>query len=109
MTSNHKLDDEIYDSINTFFIELSSEGEYYASRHVRGRLGQAYLRDNEENGIRLPPSYSKRMVYDRWCYSRGWIIGRGGSDGSLGSIKSFQKRAYDDLDFPSDSDYNPIC
>ena len=78
--------------MSSFFSELANEGDEYASRQVRTRLGRTYLRDNEVDGIRLPPSYTKRQLYVRCCFESGWIVGRGGSDGSLGSIKNFQKQ-----------------
>ena len=106
---NSTLNDELYDSLRQFFEELSQEGDDYSSRQVRRAIGTAYLRDNELDGIRLPPSYSKRMIYEKWCFSRGWIVGRGGSDGSIGSISKFRKRPYDELDWPSGTEYKTVC
>ena len=64
--NNAKLDQEVYDNLTVFFNDIcNNEGDDYASRQVRTRLGQTYLRDNEEDGVRLPPSYSKRMLYNR--------------------------------------------
>ena len=40
-------------SLAHFFDSLRDEGEEYASRKVRARLGPTYLRDNEDN-LNLP-------------------------------------------------------
>ena len=41
-------------SLALFFDSLRDEGEEYASRKVRARLGPTYFRDNEDN-LNLPP------------------------------------------------------
>ena len=87
--SNNTTKPAIIASIKSFFQSLiENEGEDYASRQVRRNLGHSYLRDDELDGVRLPPHYSKKLVYERWCYEQGWIVGRGGHQ--KGSYKQFQ-------------------
>ena len=107
--SNASIKLEIKQSIRDFMKDLESEGDEYASRQVRTRLGTSYLRDNEIGGIRLPPSYSKRLIYHKWCFKRGWIVGGGGSDSSTGSIKTFKVRPNDEIDWPEGSEPQPIA
>ena len=105
--SNHGLNPSVLQSLSEFFNALKDEGDDYASKQVRTSAGQLYLRDNELDGVRLPPSYSKKMLYDRWCFNQGWVIGRG-SDAHKG-YKSFRQRNFDDNDFPPGSFPSPIC
>lgn len=67
-------DQEVTDSIIEFMNELiENEGAPYASRQVRARCGRTYLRDDERDGVLLPPYLTKNAVYERWVYQRGWI------------------------------------
>lgn len=67
-------DKEITDSVIMFMAELvENEGTAHASRQVRGRLGRTYLRDDERDGVLLPPYLTKKKVYERWVYERGYI------------------------------------
>ena len=96
--NNNALTQEVEQSLTDFFNYLKAEGDNYASKQVRSSLGNTYLRDNELDGVRLPPSYSKKMLYDRWCYNQGWIVGRGAD--SFKSYKSYRARPFDDSNFP---------
>ena len=72
--NNHGLNPSVLHSLSEFFNALKDEGDDYASKQVRTSAGQLYLRDNELDGVRLPPSYSKKMLYDRWCFNQGWVV-----------------------------------
>ena len=89
---------EVKDSVRIFFKDLEPECEDYASRIVRTRLGKEYLRDDEVDGLRLPTTYTKRYVYEKWVFSCGWVAVTSGADSSYGSIKDYTRRPYDDLD-----------
>ena len=102
-----KSKQEALDSMKSFFESLKSEGENYASRQVRARLGNTYLRDNEDD-VRLPPSWSKRLVYERWVYSNGWIARTDGGDSSYSSTKLYAPRPYDDHLWPEGSPIIPV-
>ena len=102
-TSNlKKSKEEALNSMKDFFESLKGDGEDYASRQVRARLGNMYLRD-DENDIRLPPSWSKRIVYERWVYSNGWIDRTEGGDSSYSSTKLYTPRPYDEDLWPEGS------
>lgn len=110
VASNNGTKEEILQSMREYFEELADEGEDYASRQVRTRLGGVYLRDKELDYVRLPPSYSKRLVYDRWVYKNGWIVGKATSDGGSGSVKKYRVRPNDDLEWPEGSErHSVVC
>ena len=96
--NNNALTQEVEQSLTDFFNYLKEEGDNYASKQVRSSLGNTYLRDNELDGVRLPPSYSKKMLYDRWCYNQGWIVGR--CEDTFKSYKSYRPRPFNDSDSP---------
>ena len=60
--SNNAIAQQVVQSLTEFFNDLKEEGDDYASKQVRSSVGNTYLRDNELDGVRLPPSYSKKMV-----------------------------------------------
>ena len=62
--SNNRMMDEVERPLCDFFNELKEEGDNYASKQVRTRAGKTYVRDNELDGVRLPPSFTKKMLYD---------------------------------------------
>ena len=105
--SNNAIREEVVFGLNQFFNELKEEGDDYASRQVRSHVGGTYLRDNEIIGVRLPPSYTKKGLYNRWCYSQGWVVNQG-ADTHKG-YKSYRVRPFDDIDFPPGSNPSPIC
>ena len=89
--------DDAINSISEFLNELKKEeGEVHASRQVRSRLGRVYLRDNEDD-LLLPPHWTIRKLYERWCYECGWITNSVGGDSSYGKISQYVPRANDEL------------
>ena len=105
--SNNAVKEEVEVALHSYFKDLANEGDDYASQQVRTNLGTTYLRDKELDDVRLPPFYSKKMVYDRWCYNQGWIAGRG--QDTYKGYKSYKKICYNDADWPEGSDSESIC
>lgn len=100
-------DQEISDSVITFMAELiETEGTAHASRVVRGRLGRAYLRDDEKDGVLLPPYLTKKKIYERWVYTRGHIAKEANRLNNYvhARIEDFQKRT----DWP-DGTHKDVC
>ena len=68
-----RFQEEVKDDLHAFFEEIKQFGMPTATRAVREATGTG-LRDGEEGTIELPTSWSKRAVFARFCYERGYII-----------------------------------
>ena len=64
---------EVKDDIHEFFHEMKQFATPTATRVVREETGTG-LRDGEENNVELPTFWSKRSVYGRFCFERGYVI-----------------------------------
>jgi hypothetical protein len=62
-----KVDDEVVDSLRTFFHEVEQYCDVVPTRFVREHTGETSTRDDTEC-LTLPPYWSKRSLYGRWCY-----------------------------------------
>ena len=60
------------DIVDFLYAIGEEEGEAHATRQVRIDF-QTCLRDTDLDLVQLPPCYSKRQLYQRFCYERGWI------------------------------------
>ena len=49
------------------------------------------LKDDDES-IELPSYYTKRKLYTRWCWDRGWDVRSKGGNGSHGQVKGYDIR-----------------
>ena len=63
----------VNDDLHEFFHQIKQFGTPKATRFVREETGSG-LRDGEEDLIELPISWSKRAVYARFCFERGFVI-----------------------------------
>eukprot|EP00536_Pseudo-nitzschia_multiseries_P000819 jgi/Psemu1/1854/gm1.1854_g len=66
-------DSDIVEDLADFFNDLKELGQPQSTRIMRVETGVG-LRDGEEGVVELPPSYSKRSLYYRFCYDRGWNV-----------------------------------
>ena len=100
---------EAYANADEFFEGLKDESEDYASRIVRDVLGKTHLRDDEVDGVRLPPSWSIRGIYERWVYEMGWIAKVGASgDSNYGKVENYLPRPNDEAFWPEGSTGKPV-
>ena len=88
------------------------EGEPYATRFIRTLVG-IELRDEEKGIIELPPSYTKRKMYERFCYENGWVA-KADARGNYKEWKNYELRCNDDhlgdlSEWPSSSVPQVIC
>ena len=85
---------EKYKSINTalshFFTELQGEAETHSTRVIREATGLA-LRDEEVDSVELPSSFSKRRLYYRFCFKRGYAV-KSDHKGKMPALKYFPVR-----------------
>jgi hypothetical protein len=73
-SNNSKVEPETLDSLCTFFGEVESLCEVIPTRFVRDRSGTNTTRDNDNEVRTLPPYWSKRKLYARWCSEHGWNV-----------------------------------
>ena len=71
------------------------------------------LRNSDLDQIELPSSFTKRSIYERFCYERG-SVAKSNSDGSYLPIDKYEKRPFDDDEnglnlFPEGSDRLDVC
>eukprot|EP00536_Pseudo-nitzschia_multiseries_P016373 jgi/Psemu1/45970/gm1.45970_g len=66
-------DSTIVEDLVNFFDELKELGQPQSTRIMQVETGVG-LRDGEEGFVELPPSFSKRSIYYRFCHDRGWTV-----------------------------------
>ena len=67
----------------------------FATRTVREATGTT-TRDDDPNEATLPPHMGKRMVYERWCWERGWVPTRKRKAiGEYSALDEFNNRPHD--------------
>ena len=64
---------EVKDDLHEFFHQLKQFGSPKATRLVREETGMG-LRDAEVDVVELPTAWSKRAMYARFCYERGYVM-----------------------------------
>ena len=109
---NHSLRGETKESLRKFLNDLKGEAEPHASKVVR--LATGLVMQDDDDKVELPSSYTKRTLYSRWCWLRGWDLKPKGGDGSYGRISDYQKRVntpgtFDELLWPEGSQSLPVC
>ena len=98
---------EIKQSMRDFLEALKEEAETHASKCVRLVTG-IVLKEDDDN-IELPSSFTKRGVYGRWCWSRGWEVRPKGGNGSYGKVADCARRKNDEHLWPLGSEAMPVC
>ena len=87
-----KFEREVKDDLHAFFHDMNQFATPKATRFVRETTGSG-LRDGEENVLELPTCWSKRALYARFCFERGYVI----SSTATGIIKK-EKRTDEQWD-----------
>ena len=87
---NATISDEVQKSLYEFFERLTKEAEPHASKVVR--LTTRLILKYDDDNVELPSSYTKRALYSRWCWDRGWDIKPKEGDGSYGRVQDYSKR-----------------
>ena len=64
---------DVKDDLHEFFHQLKQFGSPKATRLVREETGMG-LRDAEVDVVELPTAWSKRAMYARFCYERGYVM-----------------------------------
>ena len=53
------------------------------------------IREAEEDMVQLPSCFTKRQLYERYCFSKGWLA-KSSSDGSYPPLSQYTRRPHDD-------------
>jgi hypothetical protein len=70
-------------------------GESYASIIVRA-LTKYELRDEEKDTVGLPSNFTKRSMYEQYCYESGWAI-KADNKGRYPPVAEYAKRNTTDI------------
>ena len=106
-TRDRKLNEIAEDVIDFLKVIGKQEGEFHATRFAR-EGACLMIRDGNSDVIELPSCYSKRQVYARCCYERGWDP-RATAKGTHGKTQDYPKRVFDDILWPAGSTPRPTC
>jgi hypothetical protein len=65
------------------------------------------LRDQEKFAINLPSTFTKRNMYEKYCYENGWTI-KLDNKGRYPALQDYTKRKVDDLLSMDDMDTSEV-
>ena len=105
--SNARVSADVKASMKDSLEALKGEAEPHASKCVRLVTG-IVLKEDDDN-IELPSSYTKRGVYSRWCWSRGWDVRPKGGNGGYGKLGEYAERKFDEYLWPAGSEAVDVC
>ena len=97
LSNKGKAYEEVYESMNLFFLELQEEVLPFATRIVRDITG-LITRDNNPDDILLPPYLSKHK-----CYAR-WSMRVDGLHSEKNTANTSYESCYKFKDYPNDDD-----
>jgi hypothetical protein len=91
------------------FIELKGkqDGKAYATLSIR-TLTRNELRAEEKGAMDLPSNTTKRELYEKYCFDRGWAI-KSDNMGRYPKVKDYVSRQEDDMFWPSDAVPVEVC
>lgn len=96
-----------------FLSELGrNEGEAYATRFVRFLTGWS-IREEERGHVQLPSSFTKRKIYETYCFQNGWVA-RADAIGNYKKVVNYKEREHDDengdmAEWPRGSTVHEVC
>jgi hypothetical protein len=92
---NASFSNEIRQSVHDFVKEKGDScGECYASRLIR-HITKHELCDEEKDTVDLPSNFTKRNLYEQYCYGRGRAP-KADNKGRYPKLQDFPKRKKDD-------------
>lgn len=86
---------EIATCLHKFFGDIREEAE------IAREANHYSLREGEFDTVELPSTLTKRQLYARFCYERGWVV-HSDNKGNLGKVKNYPVRPVSD-DWPEGS------
>jgi hypothetical protein len=105
---NASMLDETMKAVISFIKQKGKDdGEVYATRIIRS-LTKQELRDEEKGGVDLPSSTTKRELYEKFCFDRGWAI-KSDNNGRYPRLNDYTNRMADDMFWPADAETSEVC
>jgi hypothetical protein len=83
------------------------KGEVYATRIIRSMAG-CDLREEEKGVIDLPLNTSRREMYEKYCFERGWAS-KSDSKGRYPKLGEYNKWSNDDFFWEPDIGTQEVC
>ena len=71
--SNNSMNEEMQMTLHYFFCTIESHAEPTPMRFIREKTGLLHERDLTDK-LFLPPYFSKRSLYRRYCSEQGWTL-----------------------------------
>ena len=94
-------------SLISFFENFKGEAETHSTRVICQETGVG-LRDEEIDTVELPSSYSKRRLYYKYCFNRGYVL-KADAKGKIPAVKNYPLRDFNNDDWPIGSRPLPVC
>jgi hypothetical protein len=105
---NASMLDETIKAVISFIKQKGKDdGEVYATHIIRS-LTKQELRDEEKCGVDLPSNPTKRELYEKFCFDRGWAI-KSDNNGRYPRLKDYTNRMADDMFWPADAETSEVC
>jgi hypothetical protein len=102
------LSAEVTSSVVNFIHQKGLEkGEVYATGIIRSLTGHE-LRDEEKGAVDLPSSTSRREMYEKHCFSRGWAP-TSDNMGRYPRLCDYLRRKTDDIFCEDDVETSDVC
>ena len=98
---------DLHLALHSFFVLLKDEAETHATRVIREASG-VQLRDEEIDTVELPSSLSKRQIYYKFCFQRGYIV-KSDAKESMPRISDIPIREFDETLWPAGSVPMVVC
>ena len=70
-SSNNAISEEVQMELHLFFADVELHAEPTPMRFIREKTGQLLERDKTDVSL-LPPYFTKRSLYRRYCFEQGW-------------------------------------
>jgi hypothetical protein len=93
--------------VNFIQLKEKQDGEEYATRIIR-TLTRNELRDEEKGAVDLPSHTTKKEVYEKFCFDRGWAF-KSDNMGRYPKVKDYASRQEDDMFWPSGTLHVEVC
>jgi hypothetical protein len=81
-------------------------GQVTATRFVREQTGLT-TRDDNDDYVELPSHFSKRKIYEQFCFEMGWKA-KPSAKGGYGRVTDYKPREVDDTLWPEGSESLPV-
>jgi hypothetical protein len=104
---NASMLDETMKAASSFIKQKGKDdGEVYATRMILS-LTTKELRDEEKGGVDLPSNTTKRKLYEKFCFDRGWAI-KSDNNGQYPKLNDYTNQMADGMFWPADDETSEV-